>query len=75
MELNWIPFGTGSRACPGSNLAVTELKYMIVTIFRLFRSEVPAGHEDDVLELADIFAAGSRTGHVWLKFVEAQEVV
>ena len=75
MELNWIPFGTGSRACPGSNLAVTELKYMIGTIFRLFRSEVTAGHEDDVLELADIFAAGSRTGHVWLKFVEAQEVV
>lgn len=33
MELNWIPFGTGCRACPGSNLAVTELKYMIGTIF------------------------------------------
>ena len=69
MELNWIPFGTGSRACPGSNLAITELKYMLGTIFRLFRSVVPDGHEADVLELADIFAAGSKTGHVWLQFI------
>lgn len=68
MELNWIPFGTGSRACPGSNLAVTELKYMIGMIFRHFRSVVPLGHEGDELLLADIFAAGSRTGHCWLKF-------
>lgn len=28
MRLNWTPFGYGSRICPGSNLAVTELKYM-----------------------------------------------
>ena len=68
MELNWIPFGTGSRACPGQNLAITELKYMIGTVFRSFRSVVPPGHEQDVLELADIFAAGTRTGHCWLKF-------
>lgn len=73
MELNWIPFGTGSRACPGSNLAVTELKYMLGTIFRLFRSVVPSGHQGDKLELADIFAAGSKTGHVWLKFDSAED--
>lgn len=72
MELNWIPFGTGSRSCPGSNLAITELKYMIGTIFRLFRSVVPEGHANDVLDLADIFAAGSRTGHVWLKFKSSE---
>lgn len=68
MEVNWIPFGAGCRACPGANLAVTELKYMIGTIFRSFRSVVPPGYEQDVLELADIFVAGSRTGHCWLKF-------
>lgn len=68
MEFNWIPFGTGSRACPGSNLAMTELKYIIGTIFRSLKSSVPAGREHETLELADIFAAGSRTGHVWLKF-------
>lgn len=73
MELNCIPFGTGSRACPGSNLATTELKYMIGTIFRLFVSVIPEGHADDVLELADIFAAGSRSGHVWLKFKSAEQ--
>lgn len=71
MELNWIPFGTGSRSCPGSNLAMTELKYMMGTIFRLFRSTVPLGHENETLELADIFAAGSRSGHVWLQFEAA----
>lgn len=68
MELNWIPFGTGSRSCPGSNLSMVELKYMIGTIFRLFRSVVPDRHSQDELALADIFAAGSRSGHCWLKF-------
>jgi cytochrome P450 len=75
MELNWIPFGTGCRACPGANLAVTELKYMIGTVFRSFRSVVPPGHDQDVLELADIFAAGSRTGHCWLKFDLAENEI
>lgn len=68
MELNWIPFGTGSRSCPGSNLAMTELKYITGTIFRIFKSVVPDGHEQDELALADIFAAGPRSGHCWLKF-------
>ncbi|KAL2070820.1 hypothetical protein VTL71DRAFT_13846 [Oculimacula yallundae] len=70
MKLNWTPFGYGSRACPGSNLAMTELKYMIGAIFRRFKVVVPPGHEQDTLELADVFAAGSKTGHVWLKFEE-----
>lgn len=75
MDMNWIPFGTGSRACPGSNLAITELKYMLGTIFRLFKSVVPIGHEGDALDLADIFAAGSRTGHVWLQFVSSEDKI
>ena len=69
MRLKWIPFGTGCRACPGSNLAMTELKYIIGMIFRRFRAVVPPGREGDTLELADVFAAGSRTGECWLKFV------
>jgi cytochrome P450 len=68
MKLNWTPFGHGSRACPGANLAMTELKYMIGVIFRKFKAVVPEGHADDLLELADVFAAGSRSGHCWLKF-------
>lgn len=75
MKLNWTPFGYGSRACPGSNLAMTELKYMVGAIFRRFRVVLPPGHEQDTLELSDVFAAGSKTGHVWLKFeqIESKE--
>jgi cytochrome P450 len=73
MKLNWTPFGHGSRACPGSNLAMTELKYMVGGVFRRFRVVMPRGHEDDVLELADVFAAGSKTGHCWLKFERLEE--
>lgn len=68
MKLNWTPFGHGSRSCPGSNLAMTELKYMLALIFRKFGVVMPPGQEEDVLEMADVFAAGSRTGHCWLKF-------
>ncbi len=70
MKLNWTPFGYGARACPGSNLAMTELKYMIGAIFRRFKAVLPPAHEHDTLELSDVFAAGSKTGHVWLKFEE-----
>ena len=68
MKLNWTPFGYGSRMCPGANLAMTELKYMIAMVFRKFKAVLPPGQEEDMLELADVFAAGSRTGHCWLKF-------
>ncbi|KAF9768977.1 hypothetical protein IL306_013678 [Fusarium sp. DS 682] len=73
MRNNWIPFGTGSRACPGANLAVTELKYMVGKIMRCFDLVIPPGFEEDTLELADVFAAGSRSGHCWLKFIKDQE--
>jgi cytochrome P450 len=68
MKLNWTPFGHGSRACPGSNLAMTELKYMLALIFRHFEAVMPQGGEKEVLQLSDVFAAGSRSGHCWLKF-------
>ncbi|KAJ4983885.1 cytochrome p450 [Stagonosporopsis vannaccii] len=69
MKLNWIPFGTGCRSCPGSNLALTELKYMMAMIVLNFTSVVPDNMQDDnELELADVFAAGSKSGHCWLKF-------
>lgn len=70
MKLNWIPFGHGCRSCPGSNLAITELKYIIGTIFRHFTIELPKNHPNQKLELADVFAAGSTTGHCWLHFKE-----
>ncbi|KAH7139929.1 putative cytochrome P450 [Dactylonectria estremocensis] len=73
MRTNWIPFGSGCRSCPGANLATTELKYMLGKILRLFEVVTPVGHENDTLELADVFAAGSKTGHCWLKFVRAFE--
>jgi cytochrome P450 len=69
MKLNWIPFGTGCRSCPGANLALTELKYMLAMIFLDFTAVVPDNMEDDKrLDLADVFAAGSKSGHCWLKF-------
>jgi cytochrome P450 len=73
MKLNWIPFGSGCRSCPGSNLAMTELKYMIAGIFRQFKAMIPPGRENDSLELADVFAAGSKTGSCWLKFVKLEQ--
>ncbi|GKU13718.1 unnamed protein product, partial [Fusarium langsethiae] len=73
MKTNWIPFGSGCRSCPGANLAMTELKYMVGKIMRLFEVVVPPGYEEDDLQLADVFAAGSKSGHCWLKFVRVED--
>ena len=47
---------------------MTELKYMIGTIFRQFRAAMPRDHTQDALDLGDIFVAGERSGHCWLRF-------
>jgi hypothetical protein len=47
---------------------MTELKYMIGLIFRKFKAIMPPDAQKDELVLADVFAAGSRSGHCWLKF-------
>lgn len=52
----------------GANLALAELKYIIGSVFRHFTAVPPDGCEDKELALADVFAAGSRTGHCWLRF-------
>ncbi|KAM0718980.1 hypothetical protein Q7P37_006052 [Cladosporium fusiforme] len=70
MHLNWTPFGYGARSCPGSNLAMTELKYMIGIIMRKFRVVLPKQHEAKVLDLGDIFVSGEKSGQCWLNFVE-----
>lgn len=68
MKLNWTPFGYGSRICPGQNLAMTELRYMVSAIFRRMTAIPCPGHENEALELKDVFAAGTVSGHLWLKF-------
>lgn len=68
MRLNWTPFGYGSRICPGSNLALTELKYMLGAIFRNLRAVQPEGVHWQPIEIKDVFAAGTKSGHCWLRF-------
>lgn len=72
MQLNWTPFGHGARSCPGSNLAMTELKYMIGTILRLYHVDPPKEHKPKSLDLGDIFVSGERSGTCWLSFSDAK---
>jgi cytochrome P450 len=73
MKLNWTPFGHGSRICPGSNLAMTELRYMLCAIFRNLRAIQPIGHETEPIEMMDVFAAGTKSGVCWLRFEKDAE--
>lgn len=70
MKLNWIPSGHGCWSCPGANLALTELKYIIGTLSRRFTVKLPEDYSKEPMDLADVFAAGSTTGHCWLHFEE-----
>lgn len=74
MRFNWTPFGYGSRICPGNNLALTELKYMLGNIFRQMRAVQPLGVEWEPIKLADVFAAGTKSGHCWLRFALDSEL-
>jgi hypothetical protein len=75
MKHNWTPFGYGSRSCPGANLAMTELRYIIGTVFRIFKAVEPIGHSPDELELADHFTAAPTTGACWLRFERCTESI
>ncbi|KEF51227.1 uncharacterized protein A1O9_12730 [Exophiala aquamarina CBS 119918] len=84
MKKNWIPFGHGSRSCPGQNLGMTELKYFLAAIFRQFKSVVPEGRGEDILEMRDVFTAsilmrdgitGKSQNKCWLQFTPAAEEV
>ncbi|KAK3679202.1 hypothetical protein LTR78_000763 [Recurvomyces mirabilis] len=74
MHLHWTPFGFGSRACPGSNLAMTELKYMIGILLRKFRVLEPreTAHRKASLDLWDVFVSSERSGQCWLRFEEIE---
>ena len=49
---------------------MTELKYMIGTIFLNFSVHPPKQHKPLPLDLGDVFGAGVRNGHCWLRFIE-----
>ena len=81
MHHNWIPFGYGSRSCPGINLAMTELKIIVGTVCQLLKVIVgtvcqllkvspPKHHNQGRLDLLDVFGAAESSGHYWLRFEE-----
>lgn len=67
MAQNFIPFGYGSRRCPGENLAMTELRYIIGAMFRTFRVSPPETKMDSN-ETVDIFLSIVKAKELWLRF-------
>ena len=51
-EFNYLPFGSGRRACPGIPLANKLVPYMVATFLHLFDWKLPHGTE---LEFSDKF--------------------
>ena len=49
---------------------MTELKYMIGTIFLCVSVQPPKRNKPVPLDLGDVFGAGVRSGHCWLHFIE-----
>lgn len=70
MHHNWMAFGYGARQCPGLNLGLTELKYIIGTLFRKFRALPPKESGRDGNETQDTFLAIFKRGALWLRFEE-----
>lgn len=58
------------RSCPGSNLALTKLKYIIGTLFRRFTVRLPEAYSNKPMNLVDVFTAGFTAGLFWLHFEE-----
>lgn len=79
MNQNWLPFGQGSRACPGSNLALNELHFMLAAVFRNFEAHPAEGKGQESyagrrVPLFDHFTSAPKSGHIWVRFVEGTEL-
>jgi cytochrome P450 len=75
MRQNWMPFGTGSRSCPGSNLALNELHLMLAATFRRFRVHLPketqnVKFESGHIQMVDHFTSAPAIGSIWVRFEE-----
>lgn len=68
MEACWTAFGSGSRSCPGSNLALNELHLMIAAIYRRFKSVKTDKEPEFVLPMVDHFTSAPKNGHINLQF-------
>jgi len=78
MRQNWIPFGTGSRACPGSNLALNELHLMLAAVLRNFKIKLPDESDNKAFEpshipMHDHFTSAPKIGSIWLRFERVGE--
>ncbi|KAK4280822.1 hypothetical protein QN277_012393 [Acacia crassicarpa] len=54
-DFQLIPFGSGRRGCPGMQLGLIAVKFVIAQLMHCFKWELPSGISPDELDMAENF--------------------
>lgn len=52
-ELEYIPFGSGRRGCPGISFGITVVEYILANLLYYFDWELPAGDKREGLDMTE----------------------
>lgn len=68
MKAQFIPFGKGSRACLGQNLALIEMQLITATLLNSYNVSLAVTTTEDTMAMKDHFLAIPASGRCDLRF-------
>ncbi|PON44988.1 Cytochrome P450, E-class, group I [Parasponia andersonii] len=54
-DFKFLPFGAGRRACPGMQLGLVTVRYVLAQLLHCFIWELPSGMEDKDIDMTESF--------------------
>ncbi|KAK4478296.1 hypothetical protein RD792_017585 [Penstemon davidsonii] len=52
-DFEYIPFGTGQRMCPGANMAIKNVRFVVASLLHYFEWSLPDGVDPSKLDTCD----------------------
>ncbi|KAH6804545.1 hypothetical protein C2S51_032792 [Perilla frutescens var. frutescens] len=62
-NLEYIPFGSGRRICPGISMGLTNVEFTLATLLYHFDWEMPFGIKNDALDMTEAFGVTAKRKH------------
>ena len=59
-DFQLIPFGSSRRGCPGMNLGLTTIKYVLAQLLHCFHWVLPSGILPNKLDMSEMFGLSNK---------------